>query len=213
MSTKSIVYLVKAGCKMIIKKEIRVIGFDDGPFVHAKMKCGRKAQVLVVGVILRAKEYLDGVLSTHVELDGLDATDKIIDLVNRSRHFDQLRAILFNGLAVAGFNLIDIHKVSSETGKAVIAVTAKKPDRKRFILALKNLDRYEERKEIVGRAGEVKMIQVRGKRMYFQYAGATESEARELLLKASHRSATPEAIRIAHIIASGIVDGESRGRP
>lgn len=198
---------------MIIKKEIRVIGFDDGPFVHAKGKRGRKAQVLVVGVILRAKEYLDGVLSTYVELDGLDATDKIINLVNGSRHFDQLRVILFNGLAVAGFNLIDIHRVSRETGKAVIAVTAKKPDRKRFILALKNLDRFEERRDIVGRTGKVKMTEVRGKNMYFQYAGVTEGEAREILLKASYRSATPEAIRIAHIIASGIVDGESRGRP
>ena len=198
---------------MIIKNEIRVVGFDDGPFVHAQKKRGRKAQVLVVGVILRAKEYLDGVLSTYVELDGLDATGKIIKLVNGSRHFDQLRVILFSGLAVAGFNLIDIHKVSRETGKAVIAVTSKKPDRARFIEALKNLDRHEERRDIVGRAGEVKTIEVRRKKMYFQYAGATENEARELLIKTSHRSATPEAIRIAHIIASGIVDGESRGRP
>ncbi len=198
---------------MIIKKEIRVIGFDDGPFAHKAGKRSEKAQVLVVGVILRAKEYLDGVLSTYVDLDGLDATDKIIRLVNKSKHFDQLRVILFNGLAVAGFNLIDIHKVSTETGKAVIAVTSKKPDRERFIEALKNLDRYEERRDIVGRAGDVKNIEVRGKKMYFQYAGTTENEAMTILTKASYRSATPEAIRIAHIIASGIVDGESRGRP
>lgn len=193
---------------MNIKNEIRVIGFDDGPFSH---KSGQK--VLVVGVILRASEYLDGVLSTYVTCDGLDATSKVIELVKRSKHCDQLRVILFDGLAVAGFNLIDINRLSAVTGKAVIAVTAKKPDRTRFISALRNLSEYEKRVAIVERAGDVHSIEVRGKRIYFQCAGMDVADARMILKKASCRSAIPEAIRIAHLIASGIVDGESRGRP
>ena len=194
--------------KLNIKKEIRVIGFDDGPFVHVK---GNKA--LVVGVILRAREYLDGVLSTYVTIDGLDATDKIIELVNRSRHCDQLRVILFDGLAVAGFNLIDIHKVCEETGKVVIAVTATKPDRAAFVSALKNLDCYRERVGMVERAGEVRSVEINGKSIYFQCAGISLDEARVILKRTSVRGAVPEAIRMAHIIASGVVDGESRGRP
>lgn len=194
--------------KLNIKKEIRVIGFDDGPFVHLK---GEKA--LVVGVILRAREYLDGVLSTYVTIDGLDATDKIIELVNRSRHCDQLRVILFDGLAVAGFNLIDIHKVCEETGKVVIAVTATKPDRAAFVSALKNLDCYRERVGMVERAGEVRSVEINGKSIYFQCAGISLDEARVILKRTSVRGAVPEAIRMAHIIASGVVDGESRGRP
>ncbi|MFH1126646.1 MAG: DUF99 family protein [archaeon] len=193
---------------MNIKNEIRVIGFDDGPFVH---KSGGRA--LLVGVILRASEYLDGVLSTYVTVDGLDATDKVIGLVNNSNHFDQLRVILFDGLAVAGFNLIDIHKVATLTGKAVIAVTGTRPDREKFLSALKNLDRYDERVAIVDSAGDVLDVEVRGRMIYFQCAGITEDEARVILLKASCRSAIPEAIRMAHLIARGIVDGESRGRP
>ncbi len=194
--------------ELIIKKETRVIGFDDGPFVHIK---GNKA--LLVGVILRSREYLDGILSTHVTIDGLDATEKIRDLINNSRHCDQLRIILLDGLAVAGFNLIDIHRLSKETKKAVIAVTATKPNRAQFIDALKNLDNYEKRLAIVERAGEVKSIEINGKWIYFQYAGITEEEAKTILKNTSVRGAIPEAIRMAHIIASGIVDGESRGRP
>ncbi|RLF25700.1 MAG: hypothetical protein DRN14_07865 [Thermoplasmata archaeon] len=194
--------------KLNIKNEIRVIGFDDGPFVHIK---GNKT--LVVGVILRAREYLDGVLSTYITIDGLDATDKIIELVNKSRHCDQLRVILFDGLAVAGFNLIDIHRVCDETGKIVIAVTSKKPNPARFVSALKNLDCYEVRFSIVDRAGDVRSVEINGKPIYFQCAGIGVDEAKVILKKTSVRSAVPEAIRMAHIIASGIVDAESRGRP
>ena len=200
--------LIMLGVKMHIKNEIRVIGFDDGPFVRIK---GNKA--LVVGVILRAREYLDGVLSTYVTIDGLDATGKIIELINKSRHCDQLRVVLFDGLAVAGFNLVDIHRVNEDTGKVVIAVTSNKPDRVRFVSALKNLDCYEERRDIVERAGEVESVEINGKSIYFQCAGISVDEAKVILKKTSVRGAVPEAIRMAHIIASGIVDGESRGRP
>ncbi len=193
---------------MNIKNEIRVIGFDDGPFKHIK---GEK--VLIVGVILRAKEYLDGVLSTYVTVDGIDATGRITELINNSKHYGQLRVILFDGLAVAGFNLIDIQKVNEMTGKPVIAVTATRPDRAQFKNALKNLDRYEERIDIVERAGEVCSIVINEKTIYFQYAGITEKEAETILKKASVRGAIPEAIRMAHLIAGGIVGGESRGRP
>ncbi len=194
--------------KLNIKNEIRVIGFDDGPFKHIK---GEK--VLVVGVILRAKEYLDGVLSTYVTVDTLDATEKIAELINNSKHYDQLRVILLDGLAVAGFNLIDIHKLSKETRKPTIAVTATKPNPAQFKSALKNLDNYGERIGIVERAGKVCSIKLNSKTIYFQYAGITEKEAEAILKKASVRGAIPEAIRMAHLIAGGIVDGESRGRP
>ncbi|MCK5452130.1 MAG: DUF99 family protein, partial [Candidatus Aenigmarchaeota archaeon] len=40
------------------KMWIRVIGFDDGPFKHSE-----KGETILVGVIIRAKEYLDGVVS------------------------------------------------------------------------------------------------------------------------------------------------------
>jgi len=94
--------------------------------------------------------------------------------------------------------------VSRETGKAVDCSNIEEAGQVAVSLALKNLDRYEERR-ILSRARRGEDDRGARKKMYFQYAGATESEARTILLRVSHRSATPEAIRIAHIIASGIV--------
>lgn len=192
---------------MHIKKEIRVIGFDDAPF-----KRGDK-EVLVVGVILRAKEYLDGVLSAKVKVDGLDSTEKIIHLVKKSRHFDQLRVILLNGIAFGGFNVFDIKKIASLTGKIVILVIKKRPNIKKFKAAMAKLPNYKKRLTMVENAGPINSVKAHNKKIYFQCAGVSVEDATRILQKVSVRSAVPEAIRLAHLISSGIVEGESRGRP
>ena len=46
-----------------MKKEIRIIGIDDGPFNKFKEK-----EVLVIGTIFRGGEWLDGVLSTKIKI-------------------------------------------------------------------------------------------------------------------------------------------------
>ena len=52
-----------------IKQEIRILGVDDSPFpAHTK------EEVMLVGTVFRAGNWLDGVLSTFVEGDGMDAT-------------------------------------------------------------------------------------------------------------------------------------------
>jgi hypothetical protein len=48
--------------------------------------------------------------------------------------------------------------------------------------------------------------------VFISFAGSTEEEAKELVRKTTVRGVIPEPIRMAHIIASGIVKGESRGK-
>jgi endonuclease V-like protein UPF0215 family len=64
-----------------IKEEIRVLGIDDGPFEFGE---GRKA--LLVGTVFRGGIFLEGVLASHVDVDGEDATEEIVAMVSRSRH-------------------------------------------------------------------------------------------------------------------------------
>ena len=62
-----------------IKSEIRVLGIDDGPFVaHTKGKA------LLVGTVFRGGQWLDGILRTYVDIDGTDATQRIIDMVTKA---------------------------------------------------------------------------------------------------------------------------------
>ena len=84
---------------MRMKPEIRVLGLDDAPFERDD------EEVLVVGTIFRGSNFMDGLLSTEVAVDGDDATGKIIKMVNSSRHKPQLKVIMTDGIAFGGFNV------------------------------------------------------------------------------------------------------------
>src|SRR4051812_39936502 len=98
-----------------------VIGFDDAPFDRA-----HRGRVRIVGTVC-AKTRLDGVLSTSVRRDGADATRRIIDLVAPSPFRPQLRAVLLQGITLAGFNVIDVHALSAELGLPVLVIARHRP--------------------------------------------------------------------------------------
>ncbi len=186
-----------------MKREMRVIGIDDGPFE----KNSKKQEVLVVGTIFRGGDFLDGFLSCYVAKDGNDATGKIISMINKSKFKPQLQAIFTDGVAVAGFNIIDLKKLSKKTGLPVINVIRNYPDYEKFFLAMKKAKKESQRKLIESFMKPEKIGNV-----YVQYENISEEEVKEILRITSTHSHVPEPIRVAHIIASGVVDGESRGR-
>ncbi len=186
----------------MLKKEIRVLGIDDSPF-----KKFQKDNVLVVGTIFRGGIFLDGVLSTKVNIDGNDATKKITGMINKCKFKPQLQCIFLNGIAVAGFNVIDILNLNKKTKIPVIAIIRKMPDIKKIRETLIRINKKSKIK-LIEKAGPVIPI---GK-IYAQLAGISVEKAKEILEIACTRSLIPEALRISHLIASGIVEGESRGK-
>ncbi len=194
---------------MQVKEELRIVGFDDGPFEPRK-----RGKALVIGVVTRGGKFLDGVMSTKVSVDGLDATRKIIETINKSKQKPQLRCVMFNGITIAGFNLIDVKKVFEETRLPVIVVNRKKPNLEKMKKALKNLSSFEKRWKIVERAGPIKRVEVKpGKFIYFQNVGVDDETTRKIIKISCTHSLIPEPLRLAHIIASGVVKGDSGGRP
>jgi endonuclease V-like protein UPF0215 family len=189
-----------------IKEEVRILGLDDGPFSRGDR------EVVVVGVVFRGGSFLDGVLSTKVEVDGLDATDKIIGLVNGTK-FRDLRVVMIDGLGFGGFNLVDIGRFYNETKLPIIVVVRDKPDFDEIKSALENLPYKEERWRLIEKASEVMSVETKpGKKIHMQFSGIKEEDAREIVKLSATRSLIPEPIRVAHLIAQGIVLGESKGK-
>lgn len=186
-----------------MKKEVRILGIDDSSFSKFE-----DDQVLVIGVVFRGGEYLDGVLSTVVEVDGLDSTEKLIEIINNSRNKDQLQYLMLDGIALGGFNIVDINKLYEETGLPVIVGMRKEPDFDSIESALMNLDKADKRKKLVKKAGDVEEF----RNIYFQCAGIDSREARKILKMTVKHGLIPEPIRVAHLIGQGISLGESRGR-
>ncbi|MEM3565505.1 MAG: DUF99 family protein [Candidatus Bathyarchaeia archaeon] len=185
----------------VIKPEIRVLGVDDGVF-----KLHTKGLVPVVGVVFRGGYWLDGVMHTKVKVDGFEATRKIASMILNSPHYKQLRVIMLNGVTIAGFNVVDIRKLNADTGLPVIAVTRDKPNFDEIHEALKKLPKSEERWKAILNAGELYEVPIQGGKgkIYMQNSGISEEDARKILQLTSTRSYMPEALRVAHLIASGL---------
>jgi hypothetical protein len=182
-----------------IKSEIRVLGVDDGKFVPHM-----EGSVVVVGVVFRGGCWLDGVMHTHVAVDGFDATEQLATMINNSPHSKQLRLVMLNGVTFAGFNIVDIKKLNFSTKLPVIALTQNKPDLEAIRKALANLTESEERWKLVLAAGEIHELISRGKKVYVGLSGISLVDAQEIIELTSTRSSFPEPLRVAHLVASGI---------
>ncbi len=188
-----------------MKKEIRLLGIDDAPFDL------KDETVLVIGTFFRGGEFMDGVLSTRVDVDGEDATLKSIEMVNKSKFKSQLQAILLDGIAFGGFNVVNIETIYKHTSIPVIVVVRKMPDFEKLEKTLQKLG-MEEKYLLMEKAGKPQEVALKRGKIYIQTAGISFEKAKKLLQVCCTRSFVPEPIRVAHLIGAGVVKGESKGR-
>jgi len=118
----------------MIKNEIRVIGIDDASFDRFRDK-----ETLVIGVLYRGGQFMDGVITTEVKIDGDDSTKKISQMITNSKFLKQTKYLLLDGIAVGGFNVIDVKRLHEKTGLPVIVITRKYPDFEEIICTLKKI--------------------------------------------------------------------------
>jgi len=189
-----------------VKPEIRVVGFDDGTFSFSS-KLERRRTVLF-GVVMKGSSEVVGAVSRWITVDGTDATEKLIDAVNGSR-FKDLRVILLKGITYGGFNVVDLERLHRETGLPVIVVVRKRPDLRAMELALrKHFSDWEERVELLRKAPPL-LEMIPGK-LYVQAIGVSQEVAFEVVRVTTKTGLIPEPLRLAHIMASAFMTGESK---
>ncbi|MDI6888987.1 MAG: DUF99 family protein [Methanocellales archaeon] len=180
---------------MPIKPEIRTIAIDDGPLSD---------KVVLIGTIFRGADWLEGVLRSEIAKDGMDATEKMVALAKESKHYDQSRAILLDGVTYAGFNAVDIVALNEQTKLPIIVVMRSPPDIEKIREALTNLDRQEDRWRVIQKAGKIFEVSTSHGSVFIQLRGIDLSTAREIVHLTAIHSRIPEPLRVAHLIASGI---------
>ncbi len=180
-----------------------LIGFDDAPFSRS-----HRGNVLVVGAVYSVLR-LEGVLSGQVRRDGVNATHTITGLVSKSRFRPHLQAILLQGIAFAGFNVINLHALHDALQIPIIAVCRKQPDRVAIQSALLTKVPGGKRKwALIEQAGPMEPIAG----IFVQRVGISLQDTDALIRRFAVNSALPEPLRVAHLIAGGITLGESRHR-
>ncbi|MDH3365001.1 MAG: DUF99 family protein [Thermoplasmata archaeon] len=189
-----------------MKPHVRVLGIDDSPFRFGDNRS------LVVGALVRVPSYLEAVMKTVVTVDGKDSTERLIEMISRSRYKEQVKAILLDGIALAGFNVVDIAAVHESLGLPVLTITRDLPDIDAMRDALKkHFDDWRERYELVTRL-ELKQLSTSSKPLYAAGVGLEWREFQQLVSASTVRGVVPEPIRIAHLVAAAMAKGESKGR-
>lgn len=181
-----------------------VVGFDDAPFARR-----HRGDVLVIGAVF-AGPRLDGVISTRVRRDGINATARVAECLLDSPFAPQVHAILLQGIAFAGFNVVDLQTLRRDTGLPVLVVVRQAPDMAAIRRAL--LD------HVPGGVRKWRLIEAAGPMepmagLYVQRCGLGRDAARRLLEEHRMHSRLPESLRVAHLIAGGVTTGASRHRP
>ena len=186
------------------KPPSHVIGFDDAPFDRA-----HRGDVLVVGTVF-SNLRLEGVLSTRVRRDGVNSTRRIAEVISASRFGTHLQAILLQGIAFAGFNVVDLPALHGALGVPVLAIARKRPDWDAIRRALLGRVPGGRRKwALIEALGPMEPLAG----VYVQRVGIGPSDAARLIERLAVNSRLPEPLRTAHLIAGGITLGESRHRP
>ena len=186
-----------------MKPQIRILAIDDAPFDFNDI------ETMVVGVVMRGGDYVEGVLRSYVTIDGADATDVIGKMVMSSRYREQLRAVLLDGISLGGFNVVDIHKLFDVIHIPVITVTRDKPDLLAIESALRKHFPDWERRLALHTEGTLHEFKTAHNPLYAKFVGCSPEEAQEIISRVTIRGVLPEPLRLAHLIASGIVRGES----
>ena len=190
-----------------MKAQVRVLGVDDAPFRFGD------ARVPVVGVVVRAPNYVEGVLTASVSVDGDDATDVLTAKVLASRHRAGLALVLLDGIAFGGFNIVDLDALRAAVGVPVATVTRRRPDLRAMVAALRRRFPDWPRRAALLHRHPLWEIETGHRPLYGTAVGIDRADLAAIVARCTVRGAVPEPLRLAHIVAAAIVKGESRGRP
>ena len=179
----------------------RVLAVEDGGFKSEEFK--RKGKAFLVGTLVEGFRIKE-VLLSRIVVDGLDATDCLLEVVEEKK--EMLDIIMLASISYAGFNLIDPVEVHNRLNIPVLIVNPKKPSYLAVESALKrHFSDWEKRLNIIRKAGKPYSLRMDlGNYVYFFPFGISVEESKKLMKSLTVFGNRPEPLRIARLIAHGL---------
>ncbi|HID09405.1 TPA: DUF99 family protein [Candidatus Micrarchaeota archaeon] len=184
---------------------MRALGVDDGYFGS------RSGTAPFVGVLMRGP-LVEGIVFRRITVDGLDVTEVLEEVLTRTKYSDQVRVVFTSGTVFGGTNVLDMRRVYDSCGLPVISVMRRPPGRG-FRRAMERSPNAPAVLEILERNPPVERLETGRGTLFVQYIGMGPADVKRVVEDYQIYSALPEPLRLAHMIASAVGLGESRGRP
>lgn len=150
-----------------VKSEIRLLGIS--------FKSGRKG-LQAVGVVFKGNKALDGVLTSLIHCK--DMTLEVEKMMKASKHFNQIRVVLYNKTEIPGDYLLDPYKLFELTGKPTLCLCKGVKLDERFMLRWNSWVIYS--------------------------AGLGENDAVKVLDISSRDNIYPEVLRVSSLVSHGL---------
>lgn len=185
------------------KQRPHVLGLDDGPF-----RKGSSESAPLVAVMMEGSDLVEGVAVSSFPVDGDGVTSFLEGWISGLRNFAALQAIVIGGITIAGLAVVDIRALAGRLRVPVLVVTRRDPAASRVCEALLAAG-LTDRIPIVEASPPARKI---ADGLYLAQADATPAAAERIVRATLRKAQLPEPLRMAHLIARALVDGESRGR-
>lgn len=152
---------------------------------------------------------LEALLRDRVRRDGGNTTSVLVRRLTGSRFFPQLQLVMLQGIAMAGFNVLDLPELHRATGLPVLVLCRKPPDLAAIAKALLERVPGGKRKwRLIQAAPAIEPLAG----LYGQRLGLSRQDAEAVIRDFAVHSLMPEPLRTAHLIASALAAKPSRHR-
>jgi len=135
----------------------------------------------------------------------MDATDKIIGMYKALKR-DDINVLMLNGCVISWYNVVDLKRIYEELALPLICVTYEESKGlEKYFMELFP-DDYDRRIRIYHKNGPRTPITLHtGYSVYVRFLGMSLEEAKGILNKFTLHGAVPEPLRIARLLARGIM--------
>lgn len=178
------------------------VGVQDGSFEAFQRGIASAIQHTSLCLTKLAGAVIQDIRVGCITVDGLDSTDVLLNNL-ADWNYD---CLILGGATFAGFNVVDVEIVYKTTGKPVIVYSPKMPDMDATLGALrKHFSDWElrwGRYEALGELHEYRIADY--PTIYYEVVGESTSYAEKVLNEQAIHGRTPEAVRVADIIAKGV---------
>jgi endonuclease V-like protein UPF0215 family len=165
----------------------------------------------LAGTVVRASRVTDGFAFETCTVGRLDATDAIVDLFSELDRED-VRYVFVAGIALAWYNVVDLHRIHEETDRPVVSVTFEaSPGLVEALEAEFDGEALDERKAIFERQPPRERLSVNDQTVYVRSVGLEVGEARDAVRAFTPEGGRPEPLRVARLAARAGDEFRRRG--
>lgn len=167
---------------------------------------------ILAGVVMRADLLVDGFALGRCTVGGMDATGEIVEMYRRLERTD-INLLMLGGCIISLFNIVDLGRVSSETGLPLICITYNPSEGLSEVIKSRFPGDWEERLRIYESNGpREELVLKTGGVVLVRRVGVSRRIAEAVLNRMTLSGRVPEPLRVARLLARSLLRHQATTR-